>query len=107
MDFSSRRTRKRLRSVTPSEGGVNGEGSRTQDVVRLPLAKRKKLVADRSGFSKLKEAITAEDLDEAGAEEVVELPPRSAEEELTEEGEGDEEDEEDDFLTRELGEEWG
>ena len=58
-------------------------------------------MADRSGFSKLKEAVTAEDLGEPRAEatslEVVEL----------EEGEGDEEDEEDDFLTRELGEEWG
>jgi RNA polymerase II subunit A-like phosphatase len=74
----------------------NLEGSRTPDVLRSPLAKRKKIVTDRSGFSKLKEAITAEDLDEASLE-VVEL----------EEGEGDEEDEEDDFLTRELGEEWG
>ncbi|KAF5392414.1 hypothetical protein D9757_002308 [Collybiopsis confluens] len=51
--------RKRLRSLTPSEiPGMNG-GS---DVLRSPLSKRKKLAADRSGMSKLKVAINADDL---------------------------------------------
>jgi RNA polymerase II subunit A-like phosphatase len=97
--------RKRLRSVTPSEGGVNGE-NKVHDALRSPLAKRKKIASDRSGYSKLKEAITADDLKEVPLEEGegVELPPRSADEA---EEEFEEEEDEDDFLARELGEEWG
>ena len=54
----SKRKRKRLRSITPSEAG----GASDSDNLRSPLAKRKKLAADRSGTSKLKEAISAEDI---------------------------------------------
>lgn len=121
----TRQKRKRLRSVTPSADGVNGTGS--------PLAKRKKVAAERTGYSKLKEAISADDL-RAGAgsasagkqrsvdeeeEEEEKSSPRSsprtpASDDVMQEGggnedaEGDEDDEDDDdFLARELEEEWG
>lgn len=55
----SRRKRKRLRSVTPSDAGSAGD----KDELRSPLAKRKKLTQERSG-TRLKEAITAEELEE-------------------------------------------
>jgi len=119
--------RKRLRSLTPSEIGING-GSKEQDVFRSPLAKRKKLAAGRTGYSKLKETINADDLEEPalgkGGEGVsggVASNP-SADNTGMEGGEDDqddedddddddeeeeEEEEEDDFLTRELEEEWG
>jgi RNA polymerase II subunit A-like phosphatase len=111
--------------VTPSADGVNGTGS--------PLAKRKKVAAERTGYSKLKEAISADDL-RAGAgsasagkqrsvdeeeEEEEKSSPRSsprtpASDDVMQEGggnedaEGDEDDEDDDdFLARELEEEWG
>ncbi|KAJ8514480.1 hypothetical protein ONZ45_g7970 [Pleurotus djamor] len=53
--------RKRLRSVTPSEGGFDIPDK--DDILRSPLAKRKKLAFDRSKFSKLKEAFSADDFD--------------------------------------------
>ncbi|KAF8079106.1 hypothetical protein FPV67DRAFT_95819 [Lyophyllum atratum] len=110
-------SRKRLRSVTPSDsGGANGAGK--EDVLRSPLAKRKKMAADRTGYSRLKEAISADDLkkdttgtdDEkkAGGRADSGLPPKVdvlMEEE--DEEDDDEDDEEDDFLARELEEEWG
>jgi len=107
-----RPTRKRLRSVTPSDGGLNGD-SKVQDILRSPLAKRKKLAADRTGYSKLKEAVTADDLKEGsstpidGNQEDDVVPRRPADEADSEEGADEEEDEEDDFLARELEEEWG
>ncbi|KAF8628253.1 hypothetical protein AX15_004028 [Amanita polypyramis BW_CC] len=110
--------RKRYRSVTPSEigKGLNGNvESADDDVLRSPLAKRKKLAAGRTGYSRLKEAITAEELGRTrdsemgdGTTKRVSIP-RAAE--VKEEGGVDEKDEEeedeDDFLARELEEEWG
>ena len=108
--------RKRLRSTTPSDGGggPSSEGFKLQS----PLAKRKKLAAERTGYSKLKEGITADDLlatkDETASNGSSSSPKVVANEHMDDqEGEGDdeeeeeEEDEEDDFLARELEEEWG
>lgn len=53
--------RKRLRSSTPSELENDLTGS---DSLRSPLSKRKKIAADRSGLSKLKEGITAGEIRE-------------------------------------------
>jgi len=107
-------SRKRLRSVTPSEIPINGN-SKEEDSLRSPLSKRKKLAADRTGYSKLKEAITADDL----KEEVVlrseapsyggvteKMPEVDEDNDIDNEDEEDEEDE-DDFLARELEEELG
>ncbi|KAH8099249.1 hypothetical protein BXZ70DRAFT_942864 [Cristinia sonorae] len=100
--------RKRLRSVTPSDGGRSTDGDR--DVLRSPLAKRKKIVADRSGQSKLKEAFSAADFPEAedGKQSKSSTPTsldRMDEDDLDDEEEDDDDD--DDFLARELGEDWG
>jgi len=111
--------RKRLRSVTPSDGGhANGN----DEYLRSPLAKRKKLAADRSGFSRLKEGITADELAETASngstrgspklpmeepvDEVYEDGGDEEDEEEEEDGEGEEEEEEDDFLARDL-QDWG
>ncbi len=107
--------RKRHRSVTPSEAGkaVNGNSAGADDdVLKSPLAKRKKLAAGRTGYSRLKEAVTADDLGQTRDSEMedvaakrVSIPTSVAE---TEEDDGDDEEEdEDDFLARELEEEWG
>lgn len=110
--------RKRLRSTTPSDGGV-GPSSKTDEGLQSPLAKRKKLAAERTGYSRLKEGITADELlttkDETASDESRQSssPKIIAHENMDDqEGEGDdeeeeEEDEEDDFLARELEEEWG
>jgi RNA polymerase II subunit A C-terminal domain phosphatase len=88
---------------------------RDDDGLRSPLAKRKKLAAERTGFSRLKEAFTADDLQLTkggrSEEERVVSSASSAMDEADEddgddEGE-EEEDEEDDFLARDLQEEWG
>ncbi|KAI0363753.1 hypothetical protein BV20DRAFT_1039761 [Pilatotrama ljubarskyi] len=116
-----RKKRKRPRSLTPSEAGsLNGGDS---DVLRSPLAKRKKLAADRSGASRLKEAFTAEQLSQAGGDDDDDgdgsagrsqrsSPVNGSAEEAGDYGEDyegteDDMDEEDDFLARELEEEWG
>jgi hypothetical protein len=50
---------KRLRSVTPSENGsIAGEDGQ----LRSPLSKRKKVIADRTGTSRLKDSIVAAQL---------------------------------------------
>lgn len=100
---------------------MNGAG-KDDDILRSPLAKRKKLAAERTGYSKLKEAISANDLHdkEKDGEKVTGADDRAAlgvaskvtetMEEEEEDGDGDdeeEEEEEDDFLARELEEEWG
>ncbi|KAJ3750888.1 hypothetical protein DFH05DRAFT_1519055 [Lentinula detonsa] len=122
--------RKRLRSITPSEiTGLN----RDSDGLRSPLSKRKKVAADRSGMSKLKVAIHADDLRRPDSRETSATPTKltgsrsnspgneSDMEEVTgpgsrgrdDEGESEDDDEselesaEDDFLTRELENEWG
>ncbi|KAF7436339.1 Carboxy-terminal domain (CTD) phosphatase [Pleurotus ostreatus] len=105
--------RKRLRSVTPSDGGFDGLDKDT--LLRSPLAKRKKLAAERSKFSKLKEAITVGDLDE-GDNGGGTLDPATPQGMENGDGEDDEESDDedgldlgfdDDFLARELDEELG
>ncbi len=94
--------RKRLRSLTPSEAGLNPSDD---DLLRSPLSKRKKLAKSRQNASKLKESISSE---EFGRYALPTVPsPREEDEE-----DGDDEsifgdDFEDDFLARELEEEMG
>ncbi|KAF9229050.1 hypothetical protein BS17DRAFT_770955 [Gyrodon lividus] len=107
INSTPRLKRKRLRSPTPSE---SGNTNLQQDILRSPLSKRKKIAAGRTGSSKLKEAFTADEIARARRS-------RSRSNSLIRESfslglpssvgeyEGDEEDE--DFLARELGEEWG
>lgn len=104
--------RKRLRSLTPSELGMNGN----DDALRSPLAKRKKVAAERSGASKLKEAITAKDLDEEAASEngsravtpaPVQQPTMNRQVDVDDDDSDEAFDIDDDFLARELEEELG
>lgn len=114
---SPRLKRKRLRSVTPSDVGQNGSSpSRNDDILRSPLSKRKKLAAERTGYSKLKETISAGDLqDPSGDTDARTLGASKSSEEVGSPASSDrngddmeeEDDEEDDFLARELEEEWG
>jgi RNA polymerase II subunit A C-terminal domain phosphatase len=95
--------RKRLRSLTPSEAGLNPSDDY---LLRSPLSKRKKLVKDRQNASKLKESIISpEEFDRYA------LPTVPSPLEEDEEDEDDEsifgDDDEDDFLARELEEEMG
>ncbi|OCH95692.1 hypothetical protein OBBRIDRAFT_787897 [Obba rivulosa] len=114
---SPHRKRKRLHSLTPSELGLNGLTGGVEEL-RSPLTKRKKLVEERSGTSKLKEVISAEELpdelrDERENDRLADARVEGAaevDEEGDDDGEEDEDgdmDEEDDFLARELEEEWG
>ena len=121
MDSTPRLKRKRLRSTTPSDGGGLPSSSKTDEGLQSPLAKRKKLAAERTGYSRLKEGITADELlaskDETASNGSRQSSPKIiAQENMDDqEGEGDDEeeeeeeedDEEDDFLARELEEEWG
>jgi RNA polymerase II subunit A-like phosphatase len=98
--------------VTPSEIVANGGGQDT--ALRSPLSKRKKLAAERTGYSKLKQAISADELRETTPSKETEsyVVPVETTKESTVEDEDDEDDEEyeedDDFLARELGgEAWG
>ncbi|KAH9486412.1 RNA polymerase II subunit A C-terminal domain phosphatase [Psilocybe cubensis] len=130
-------TRKRFRSATPSDGGGGndeylGTGSRKRMRSKTPsdagsdygspLARRKKAAAGRTGYSKLKEGITADDIEggDAVTNDVNESgngtalpdaqgssPAAYDEEEDGEDDDEEEEEEEDDFLARELEEEWG
>jgi len=106
----SRRKLKRLRSATPSEGGAGNDS----DGLRSPLAKRKKLAAERSGASKLKVSISANDLVEekpktrsASPASVVANNDDDDDDMTTDDSDDSDDDEEDDFLARELGEDWG
>ncbi|KAF7970876.1 hypothetical protein HWV62_22700 [Athelia sp. TMB] len=104
--------RKRLRSLTPSEINLNG-----RDTVGSPLAKRKKLAADRTGASRLKDSISAGDLvgSKVSTPEKVAEAEREDEENYPEQGEGQEDDDsiteggdlDDDFLAGALEEDWG
>ncbi|KAH6917087.1 hypothetical protein BKA70DRAFT_1382097 [Coprinopsis sp. MPI-PUGE-AT-0042] len=87
--------RKRLRSTTPSEAMDE------IDLLRSPLAKRKKVVAERAGTSRLKEGVTADDY--GNESEGVGEAQAQAEEESEEEEPFDPDD---DFLAGELEEEW-
>lgn len=105
-----------MRSLTPSEiGARNGADA---DVLRSPLAKRKKLAADRSGASPLKEAFTAEQLhvtsrrtseDLSGSRRSSPMNGVDDDDENTDDDDGASEVNmiDDDFLARELEEEWG
>ena len=98
------RRRKRLRSLTPSEF------QNVPDGLKSPLAKRKKLAADRSGLSRLKQTISADELQSADIE--MSAPMKEIEEEDDEESEGSDsesaaEEIDDDFLARELEDELG
>ena len=105
--------------MTPSEiGSLNGADT---DVLRSPLAKRKKLAADRSGASPLKEAFTAEQLHIASRRTSEDFSTKGSRRSSPMNGVGDDDDEntdnddgasevnmiDDDFLARELEEEWG
>ncbi|KAI0756315.1 hypothetical protein C8Q80DRAFT_1127923 [Daedaleopsis nitida] len=121
---SPRTKRKRVRSLTPSERGALGNGA-DADVLRSPLAKRKKLAAERSGASRLKEAFTAEQLQRRAPSRGADDDGESTHSQRSspvngggggEEEEDDDDDEdggseynmvEDDFLARELEAEWG
>lgn len=92
--------RKRLRSLTPSEAGLNASD---EELLRSPLSKRKKLAKDRQNASKLKETIYSEEFP---------LPTVATRRGEDEDDDGDDEsmfgdDDEDDFLARELEEEMG
>lgn len=114
---SPRLNRKRLRSVTPSDGGGSQNGAGGRDDLRSPLSKRKKLAADRTGYSRLKETISADELVFGGSEGGGEpsraraASPKMVMKDEMEEDDDDDEDEEDeeedDFLARALEEEWG
>ncbi|KAL4069798.1 hypothetical protein V8B97DRAFT_634789 [Scleroderma yunnanense] len=107
VNLTPRLKRKRLRSVTPSE--IGSASLDQQDIIRSPLAKRKKLVASRTGLSRLKEAFTAEEIAAASR-----LRSRSSSLQRPTPSPGvpspinedDDEEEEEDFLARELGDEW-
>ncbi|KAG6811157.1 hypothetical protein H0H92_008743 [Tricholoma furcatifolium] len=101
-----RGSRKRLRSVTPSES-VNGSGAK-DDILRSSLAKRRKVAAERTGFSRLKDSISADDLEpmpRTVAGSAGPASPKMVDAEAEEEEE--DEDDEDDFLARELEDELG
>lgn len=68
------------------------------DSLQSPLAKRKKVVAERAGTSRLKEGVTAEDY---GNQSEVAGEPQAEEESEEEPFDPD-----DDFLAGELEEEW-
>lgn len=100
--------RKRLRSLTPSEIGINGN----KDALRSPLAKRKKLAAERTGSSRLKVSISAGELpSQTGSKDNTKSDiPEEAEEEDVDEDEGIDEGYaafDDDFLAGALEEDWG
>ncbi|TFK56764.1 hypothetical protein OE88DRAFT_1670218 [Heliocybe sulcata] len=107
--------RKRLRSLTPSE--IRGLSNTDADNLRSPLAKRKKIAMARSGSSKLREAIHAEELEEKrsvtngssrhASPAAAPLPVEAIREEDEGDGEEDDFDFDDDFLARDLEEELG
>jgi len=106
--------RKRLRSLTPSDAGLNGGSG--HDTLRSPLAKRKKIAADRTGYSKLKQTLSADDLHDITEEpETGKSNAPTAFERRGGVNDGDDEeqssdddaDDEDDFLAREMEEELG
>jgi RNA polymerase II subunit A-like phosphatase len=121
-------TRKRLRSLTPSDlGGVINWNSE-DDLLRSPLAKRKKIAAGRTGQSTLKQGISADELPKPeetpskvfvlahGTPTVLVSGGRSIDEDnedneddssSSDDSSDDEEDEEDDFLARALEEDAG
>ncbi|KAF8260723.1 hypothetical protein EI94DRAFT_1747641 [Lactarius quietus] len=99
---SPRIRRKRLRSLTPSEAGLNVSD---EELLRSPLSKRKKLAKDRQNASKLKESIYPQEFP---------LPTMASprgDDDNDDDNSDDEsmfsDDDDDDFLARELEEEMG
>lgn len=94
-------------------------GAHDDDVLRSPLAKRKRVAAERTGASKLKHGVSARDLHAGNAtpsrtpERKADSPHGSTGSQSTDgdgDGDGDDEEEDDeleDFLAHELGEDWG
>ncbi|EJD03740.1 uncharacterized protein FOMMEDRAFT_105888 [Fomitiporia mediterranea MF3/22] len=113
LTVTTRQERKRLRSITPSERGQISEE------LRSPLAKRKKIAASRSGMSKLKTAVSVNELATKGSDDgSVEVDSSNPGTPVQENGsngsfdDGDEETEDgeeidDDFLAREMEAELG
>ncbi|TFK26667.1 hypothetical protein FA15DRAFT_263986 [Coprinopsis marcescibilis] len=108
---SPRLKRKRLRSATPSDIGPED-----RELLRSPLAKRKKIALERSGLSRLKEGVTAFDLvSETGSPEPIDQDDQDEEAgdygyEHNDDDEDDDLEEVDpyygDFLAEELEESW-
>lgn len=110
--------RKRLRSLTPSEAGLNrSDNGKDDSILRSPLAKRKKVVAERSS-SPLKTSVpAAKTLTKSMMPSFIEepdigTPPQGWEEDSQMEGGGDFDDDAEgteggdfDFLADELDEE--
>ena len=110
-----------MRSLTPSERWNTEE----DDELRSPLSKRKKIAAERSGTSKLKETLIAADDGDDNEDNPPANPsqpgtPRTMGGNDDEDDEDDDDDDdemdgttdgevddEDDFLARELEEDWG
>ena len=106
-ESTPRPKRKRLRSLTPSEIGINGN----KDALRSPLAKRKKLAANRTGSSKLKVSISAGELSsQIGSNDNIKSDILEEDDEEVGVDEGIDEGYaafDDDFLAGALEEEWG
>jgi len=68
-----RTRRKRLRSLTPSEAGLNASDD---DLLRSPLSKRKKLAKERQNASKLKESISPDEFGQYAPRRFLVLVPR-------------------------------
>lgn len=95
--------------MTPSEVGINGN----KDSLRSPLAKRKKLAAERTGSSRLKDSILAGDLPPGKVASTWDVKEELREQEEDASGDDNDEEEEeegafdDDFLAGALEEDWG
>lgn len=105
--------------MTPSDIGRSTSRLRddvSDDGLRSPLAKRKKLAAERTGYSKLKEGVTASELVEEHSSQESNKSATSGNGDARidhengddeDEDDADEDDEDDDFLARELEDELG
>ncbi|OBZ79019.1 RNA polymerase II subunit A C-terminal domain phosphatase [Grifola frondosa] len=102
-------------SWTDESNSVISSTTSSPRLASISSREAKKLAAERSGASKLKEAITADDLESTAPEDAAARPPTPAavpngDDDLEGDESDDEDDmmdEEDDFLARELEEELG
>ncbi|KAI9570383.1 hypothetical protein HD554DRAFT_2321490 [Boletus coccyginus] len=104
---SPRPQRKRLRSVTPTENGITDP---QQDVLRSPLSKRKKFASNRTGtveaegsIHRYRNCFPAAVENRSRSRSLTMESPVASLPSLADE----DEEEDDDFLARELGEDWG
>jgi RNA polymerase II subunit A C-terminal domain phosphatase len=88
---------------------VNGSpGHSDDDSLRSPLAKRKKLAAERAGYSRLKDSISANDIVNKNGSSSSHTKSKSPSPMEEYEEDSEEEEEEEDFLAKEFNEEdWG